>query len=138
MDREEGMLPKPGEEFDLGCWESGPEFVKAYLGAVDDGSSIYRDLGVVPPMVLAALALAALLKKLDLPPGTIHASQELDCRRTVNLGEQVSCKAKLSRPIRRGAWRFISADFAVHGAEGEAILTGKTSVLVPAGEPEGG
>ncbi len=129
------MLPEPGEEFSLGCWVVGPDLAGEYLKAVGDSSSIYQELGVAPPMVLAARVLAALLEELELPPGTIHASQELDCRRTVNLGEEVSCMAKLSRPMRRGGWRFISADFAVHGPGGDAILMGKTNVLVPVEEP---
>ena len=68
------MLPAPGDELNLGQWVVGRDFVEEYLRAVDDGSSIYRELDIVPPMALAARALGALLKELALPPGTIHAA----------------------------------------------------------------
>ena len=131
------MLPDPGEDFNLGSWVVGHDLAEEYLRVVDDGSSVYRDLGVVPPLALAARALGALLKELGLPPGAIHASQELDCRRTVSLGEEVSCIARLSRPIRRGDWQFISADFNMYAADGEGLISGKSTVLVPLAEVEG-
>jgi hypothetical protein len=55
----------------------------------------------------------------------------------VKLGQEVSCSAKLSRPLQRGDWRFISADFSVHGSGGETLLEGKTTVLVPTAEVPG-
>ena len=129
-------LPAPGEELNLGRWAVRAEAVEEYLTAVEDDSLVYRELGVVPPMALAARALGALLEELSLPPGTIHASQEIDCRRMVNPDEEVSCVAALSRPMRRGDWQLVSADFTVHGAGGETVLVGKATVLVPVGGGE--
>jgi hypothetical protein len=130
-------LPAPGEKLNLGRWAVGAKAVEEYLTAVEDGSLLYRDLAAVPPMALAARALGALLEELSLPPGTIHASQEIDCRRMVNPDEEVSCVATLSRPMRRGDWQLVSADFTVHGDGGEAVLVGKATVLVPMGGEEG-
>ena len=128
------MLPAPGQQFDLGQWAVGPDFVEQYLGAVGDASSIYGELDVAPPMALVARALGALLQELALPPGTIHAAQELDCHRMVSVGEQVSCFAKLSRPMERAGWQFVSAEFTMSGDDGESILGGKSTVLIPLGE----
>ena len=132
------MLPAPGQQLDLGQWAVGPDFVEQYLGAVGDGSSIYGELDVAPPMALAARALGALLQELALPPGTIHAAQELECRRMVRVGERVSCSAKLSRPLQRGGWQFVSAEFTLSGDNGEAVLGGKSTVLIPPEEVTGG
>ena len=131
------MLPAPGEKLNLGRWVVGQESMEEYLGVVEDGLSIYEELGVAPPMALAARALGALLKELALPPGTIHASQELESRRTAKLGEEVSCVASLSRPMRRGDWQFISAELTLYGADGEALLSGKSTVLVPLDDTRG-
>ena len=131
------MLPAPGEEFSLGRWVVDHGGQDAYLSAVGDASTVYRELGVAPPMAVAARVLSALLKELALPPGTIHAAQELGCG-LVKLGEEVSCSAKLSRPLQRGDWRFISADFSVRGSDGETLLEGKATVLVPVAEAAGG
>ena len=131
------MSRAPGKELNLGSWVAGRQFVEDYLNAVGDKSSVYSELDAVPPLALAARALGALIKELALPPGTIHAGQELDCRRMAKWGEEVSCIARMSRPIHRGGWQFISAEFAVYGAGGETLLTGKSTVLVPADELEG-
>ena len=125
------MLPEPGEELDLGRWVVGRDFVADYLGAVEDTSSTYEELDAVPPMALAARALGALLKELALPPGTIHAAQELDCRRLVRPGQEVSCTASISKPKRRGDWQFVSAQFTLRSTGGEALMDGKSTVLVP-------
>ena len=128
------MLPAPGQELNLGTWVIDRKFVEGYLGAIEDDSPIYGELGVVPPLALAARAMGALLEALRLPPGTLHAAQELDCKRTVVLGEEVVCVAKLSRPISRGEWQFISAEFSLNGKDGDVLLGGKSTVLVPAGK----
>ena len=125
------MLPAPGEELNLGWWVVGDEFVKEYLGAVEDSSPIYGEIDAVPPMALAARALGALLEELSLPPGTIHGAQELDCRRMVQNGEVVSCIARPSRPMRRGDWQFLTFDFTLYGANDEPVLSGKSTVLIP-------
>ena len=125
------MLPEPGEELDLGRWVVGRDFVDDYLAAVEDTSPTYAELDAVPPMALAARALGALLKELALPPGTIHAAQELDFRRLVKAGQEVSCIASISKPMRRGEWQFVSAQFTLRSTGGEALMGGKSTVLVP-------
>lgn len=125
------MLPAPGEELHLGRWVVDDEFVQEYLGAVEDSSPIYGEVDAVPPLALAARALGALLEELSLPPGTIHGAQELDCRRTVRQGEEVSCIATPSRPMRRGDWQFLTFDFTVYGANDEPVVSGKSTVLIP-------
>ena len=125
------MLPAPGQALDLGRWVACREFVEEYLSVVADGASIYRELGVVPPMALVARALGVLLTTLSLPSGTIHAAQELECGQMARLGDEMSCVARLSRPIHRGDWRFMSADFTMRRADGDLLLVAKTTVLVP-------
>ena len=127
------MLPEAGEKINLGRWVVEKEWVEKYVRAVDDVTPIYHEKGVAPPLALAARALGTLLERLGLPPGTIHASQELECRRMVKEGEEVCCVARLSRPMRRGEWQFTSADFTLHGADGKALISGKSTVLIPVG-----
>jgi len=49
----------------------------------------------------------------------------------VKLGEEGACLARLTRPMRRGDWQITSAEFALSGVRGEALLIGKSTVLVP-------
>ena len=130
------MLPAPGEELDLGSWVADRDYTDKYLSSVRDSSTIYHELEVIPPMALAARAVGALLDKLSLPAGTIHASQELDCKRMAKQGEEISCVAVLSRPLQRGDWRFVSVDFTLKDAEQDTLITCKSTVLVPGTEAE--
>ena len=123
-----------GRELDLGTWLLGEEFVEAYLAAVENTSVIYDDTGVVPPMAVAARALGALIEALQLPPGTIHASQELECKGVLQMGDEVRCVGRVSRPRRRGDWSLMTAEFAVSMMGGGSIVAGKSTVLVPASE----
>ena len=125
------MWPVPGEDFDLGRWVVDGGEMRQYLEAVGDSSSIYQELDVVPPMALAARALGALVSKLALPSGTIHASQELSCHRTVRTLEEVSCTARLSRPMTRAGRTLVAVEFTLHDSLGEPVMSGKSTVLVP-------
>ena len=120
-----------GEELNLGRWVLDKAFVREYLDAVEDTSPIYESIGAVPPMALAARALSALIQTLGLPSGTIHASQELECREIVKQGDEVLCRARVSRPRQRGDWSLMAAEFTVSKPDGGPVLAGKSTVLVP-------
>ena len=125
------MLSTAGEQLDLGRLKVERAWVADYLNAVADDSSIYTEMNVAPPMALAAHVLGALIEKLPLPPGTIHATQELECMGIVTLDQEVSCTATLSRPLQRGEWRFVAAKFTVVSLDGVTLLEGKSTVMVP-------
>ena len=128
------MLTTAGEELDLGGLKVDQHSISSYLGAVGDESSIYLELNAAPPMALAAHILSTLIDVLSLPPGTIHAAQEIECRRLVGFGQEVSCSATLSKPMRRGEWSIIAARFTAVSQDGEILLEGKTTVMVPTPE----
>ena len=112
---------------DLGSWTPTPDWVSAYRTATAD-----EGVGdAVPPLALAARALAGLLEKLELPGGAVHGGQEIECRRAVAVGEEVRITADVGRPSQRGDFRFILAGFQVHGADEDTIATGKCTVILP-------
>ena len=128
------MTPATAQEVDLGRWVITQDFLDEYLEAVGDQSAIYQEAKTVLPLALAAQVLGLLLKKLSLPPGAVHTSQEVYSQRAVKVGEEVRCLAKTLRPLQRGQWQFISTDFVLSDEDGEAVLKGKTTVMVPAKE----
>ena len=71
----------------------------------------------VPPLALAARALAGLLEELKLPGGAVHGGQEIECHRAAYVGEEVRISADVGRPSQRGEFRFIVAGFRVSGAD---------------------
>lgn len=123
-----------GEDLNLGTWVLGREFVEAYLAAVESTSAIYHDTGTVPPMAVAARAMGALIEVLKLPAGTIHASQELECKGVLRQGEEVRCVARVSRPRVRGDWSLMIVEFGVSRLGEGSIVAGKSTVLVPVSE----
>ena len=128
------MPPVTTQGVDLGQWVITQDFLDEYLEAVEDQSAVYQEVRVAPPLALAAQVLGLLLEKLSLPPGAVHTSQEVYFQRAVKVGEEVRCSAKTLRPLQRGQWRFLSTDFVLSDKAGEAVLKGKTTVMVPAKE----
>ena len=121
------------EGLDLGRWTATPEFVDEYLSTLGDDCLVYKEAGLTPPIALAARTLAILIEKLDLPPGTVHTSQEIISQKAVALGQEVQGTAKSSRPFVRGQWRFLSVTFALNCGQ-EEVLKGKTTVMTPVKE----
>ena len=113
------------------------EWVASYLEATGDVPDAYPGLEVVPPLALTARALADLLERLDLPSGAIHGGQEIQCHRAASIGERVRISVEQVRPARRGDFRFVTASFVVYGAQGDTVLSGKSTVILPQ-EAEGG
>ena len=115
---------------ELGRWEVREDFIAEYLAAVDDGQKDYGEHRLVPPLALTALALGALLEKLNMPAGAIHSLQEVETRRGLQWGETVAGTATLQRPRRRGNLQFIIAEYVITDHGGAPVQVGKTTVLV--------
>ena len=128
------MTSESKREIDLGQWFITRRYVDEYLGAVGDLSTIYGDTEIVPPMALAAQVLGLLLEKLSLPPGTVHASQEVLSQGAIKVSQQVGVLVRVSRPWRRGEWELLTAEFTLNVTGSDAVLRGKTMVMAPAKE----
>ena len=131
------MKSPPAGTMELGQWTVTREAVAAYIEATSDLDEPYGELGAAPPLAIAAWALGVLLEKLSLPPGAIHASQELEWSRPARMAERLHCTALPGNPTQRGELQFITVSFAVHGAQGDTILSGKSIVIAQAEAPSG-
>lgn len=106
------------------------EQAAAYAAATGDGSALYAEEGVVPPMAVAALALAEAMDAVNLPAGAVHTGQEFAFLRPVAAGAAVSVSASVSaNGVRRGT-RFLALDLRAE-QDGEAALEGRTSLAIP-------
>jgi len=109
------------------------DLVERYTAAVQDDSRIYAEEGLVPPMAVAALVMAAAMEEIELPAGAVHTGQELRFVRPVPVGSLVRCTAVVaSNSVRRGT-RFLALDLtgAVNGAP---AVEGRTTLAVAEGE----
>lgn len=105
--------------------------VEAYLDATGEPMDRWGDR--VPPVMLSALMLAALLGQVEIPKGVMHTGQEHESLRPVRIGEPLTVTVLVSsHAVRRGA---LMAAFEAEARSGdEVVAISRASVLVP---PEG-
>ena len=122
----------PGYEFPPASYELNASLISKYLEAVDSKGGVLNQVQDVPPLAIAAYAMTAMSRSLFLPPGTIHASQELEFFRLVPVGTKVNCQAKVARRLTRGQMRMLVLEFNVWDESGEIVQTGKATVMLSA------
>jgi acyl dehydratase len=118
-------LPK-GYQFPAAIFTLTDEWVAAYTSAVGDS----RSAGFVPAMAVATLAVRALLERASLPPGALHAGQELSFLRPVRVGEELTAGARIVSRGERAGWVLMSLDLEV-AAGGEPVMRGRATLSFP-------
>ncbi len=122
-------LPKgyvlPRAEFDF-----SPGWVAGYTAAVED-----QVIGLLPnhdpPLALATAALAALLKQVELPEGTLHVGQELSGLTHTQLDDTRMLTARVASRGERRGWVLIAIEFDVEDGTAAPILSGRTTITFP-------
>lgn len=120
-----------GQTFPPISYKLEDETVAGFLEATEDSTSLYRDSDLVPPMLLAARAMAAMMECVATPPGSIHVSQELEFLKTVIIGQTINCHAWIKRKQERGRLRVANVGLDVFNEAGEKVLTAGTSFMLP-------
>ena len=87
--------------------------------------------GHVPPLAVAARAIASLGGLVALPAGTIHAAQEFEFHRVVQAGSHVSCVARVVRKLARGPVRMLTLETVVTDAAGGLVQKGRSTIVLP-------
>lgn len=117
----------PGYEFPNASYELTTSLVSKYLMAVESPQGEF-----VPPLAITAYAMAAMADSLSLPPGSIHASQELEFFKLVPFGTVINCQAKVARKLARGKLRMLELEINVFTRNGEMVQSGKATIILPA------
>ncbi len=114
--------------------ELTPERIAAYTSATGDGCGVYQERGLAPPLGVAALALGALLELVELPAGSLHASQEADAHAGVPLDATLTLRGRVAQRSERAGMVISVLEFEVtpDGANDPA-LTGRTTVMMQPG-----
>ncbi len=100
-----------------------------YLSAVGDDALLYAEEGVVPPMALAAMVMAAAMRAVELPPGAVHSAQEVEFVHPVAQGADLACSATVvSNSVRHGT-RFIVVEMRGVDGGGPALSARMTIVI---------
>ena len=120
-----------GYQFRSVSYEMDFSMVSTYLKAVEETSRLYQTTELVPPMAVAARAMAALSEGISLPSGIIHVSQELEFIDTVCVGDTIICNAKVLRKHERGGLHLMTVGLDVFNQNQKKVLVGKTSFVLP-------
>jgi acyl dehydratase len=118
-----------GFTFPPSQFEIDARTVKDYLQAVGGDFGIYD--GIVPPMAIAALAMAAMGESFELLPGTVHVTQELEFTSSIKIGEILTSYAKVNRKVIRGKFHMLTVGINVVDRNNETVVTGETGFILP-------
>ena len=124
-----------GYEFPPASFQLDSAAVAGYLNAVEESSDLYQGGELVPPMAVAANAMAALSESISLPPGSSHVSQELEFINSVSTRDTITSYARLSRKRERGRLHVVTVEFNAYNQEKQPVLSGKTNFTLP--QPDG-
>jgi acyl dehydratase len=122
-----------GHEFPPASFDLSDEWVGDYVASVEDEAIGALDGGFVPPMAVAALAIRALLEQASLPPGTLHAGQELAFTAPVRRGESLTVAARIASRGERAGWVLMGVELRVAG-DGATVMTGRATLSFPVAE----
>jgi len=120
-----------GFEFPPSIYKLDSTMVATYRKAVEETSELYQDTGLVPPMAIAAHAMASLSEGICLPPGTIHVSQEFEFLDTASIDDTFTSYARVGKKQSRGKFHLLVVDLNVTDQDMKKVLTGKTSFILP-------
>ncbi len=103
----------------------------AYLRATEGEGERFEASGTVPPMAVAALAMAAMGEAMALPAGTVHVSQEVTFHRPARLGEVLISRAMVTRRVNRGKINLMNVGINVADPSDLPVMTAETSFVLP-------
>ena len=120
-----------GYEFAPADCRLDPSMVTAYIEAVGEEESLFRDTDIVPPMAIAASALTSLMEAAPFPPGTIHVSQEFDFIDTASTKDALTCHARIIAKRDRGRLRMMTIGLSVYKHNEQPVLKGEMRLVLP-------
>ena len=120
-----------GYEFPPVSYRVDSSMVAAYLAAVEDDSDLYRDSDLVPPMAVAAHALAALSGTVSFPDGSVHVSQSVEFAGAVTAGDTITSQATVGRIQKRGRFHMLSMNLTARRPDDSVVFRGKTDFILP-------
>ena len=124
---------KPGDRIAASSFTLETKKVKDYIEAVEESSGYFTQSSpgaVAPPIACVSLAMAALLKDVEFPDGTIHLSQEIRLNKPVRVGQRFHCHGSLMQNQVRRHFRIMTIRLEVDDELGEEVLEGKTSFIL--------
>jgi len=120
-----------GYEFPPASFQVDSSIVDSYLEAVEEDSSLYRDSDLVPPMAIAAQALAVLSKAVSFPDGAVHVSQVVEFVDTADTRYAITSYASVGRIQKRSRFYLLSINLSACKDVDRVVFRGRTDFILP-------
>ncbi len=120
----------PGYEFTSTSFKLDSKVIMDYLKATGDNNT-YTEEKIAPPMLIAALAMSAMSANLEMPPGSVHVSQELEFNNIANIDEILISYARVKRKMERGQLHMLTISIDVENQKKNTVMSGETSFILP-------
>lgn len=121
-------FPEKGLEIAATTFELDAETVREYTAAVEDDAVSSLGADVAPPMAVAAFAVRGLISRMALPPGALHAGQEIEYLRPARIGEKLAVSGRVvSSGVRRG-WALATVEMDVRDQSGSSVMHGRATL----------
>jgi len=117
-----------GYEFPTASYELTPSAISKYEAATEAHSPFAN---LVPPMAVAAYAIKAASQFIDMPPGSIHTSQEITFLKPVPIGSRIHCHSRLIQKLSRASLNMLVVELTTFDQDKEQVLSGKTTLVLP-------
>ena len=73
----------------------------------------------------------ALLEQIELTPGTLHVTQEMELYAPVPVGMALLCEARVAARSTRAGASFVTFELALKSPSDTIVMVGKATLLVP-------
>lgn len=93
-----------GYEFPIVSYVLTQSTIAKYREAVEARSATAN---FIPPLAIAAYAMRAMSQSFPLPPGAIHAAQELEFVKPVTVGSHINCQSRVLQKISRAGLNMV-------------------------------
>lgn len=117
-----------GYEFPPVSYELMSSVVSKYEEAVEFRLPVADS---VPPLAVAARAMEAMSRYFPFPPGSIHANQELEFFKPVEVGSCLHCQSRVIQKISRKNLNMIVIAFDASDQDEELVISGKMTLILP-------
>ncbi len=119
---------KVGYELPPVNYELTPSIISKYEEAVEAHSPV---ASFAPPFAIAAYTMKAVSQSINMPPGSVHASQELEFFKPVTVGSRICCQSRVVQKLSRTKLSMLVIELTTFDQDEELVLSGKTTLILP-------
>jgi len=111
----------------------GKDILENYARVMNSNIRFSRNSApIVPPAAIASITIGELLSSINLPPGSIHMSEEIISRSELEVGKKINVEVVLKNKSVREGYMLISLVFNIKNeANTNIIIEAKTVLMIP-------